>query len=438
MLKKIVAVGVMLGLILCLCGCDMLAADTAELLSPPALSGDLKPIAEAIDASVDGAYDFKYPSRGDYRSAVVQEDINSDGIHEAFAFYSTTDGETITMHINAVTKRDDAWKSVAQQKIVAGGVDRVDFCDLDNDGIKEILVGWEIYGTSEMQLAVYGMSDSALTQRMLQKYTHFITCDLDENDQNEILLIKTAVAEQGNSAALFAFTQEGITEISSCALDSTVKTVNEPMVATLSNGKPAVYIDEIKGVGAVTEVLFMEKGDLVNPLIDAATGETLSTLRSVSFSVQDINQDNILEIPVQLEVPSVTNSELNEKLYLTNWCSFNGERLVSQTTAMINLNDGYFYTIPSKWIGNIAVLKDTENHLREIYRYDPEEMTVSDRLLYIKAVDKKDWDEGKYKADGVKEIVNNGTTSFICYISSYAQVEGITYDSVKSSFRLLE
>lgn len=438
MLKRCIAVITSLGLIFSLCGCDLFAFDTEELLSPPALTGELAPIAEAITKSAEGAYTFKYPSRGNYRSAVVQEDINSDGLLEAFAFYSMTDGETQTMHINAVTHEGGEWKSIAQQKIVAGGVDKIDFCDLNSDGIKEILVGWEIYGTSEMQLAVYSAEKNSLTQRMLQKYTHFTTCNLDEDENNEVLIIKTASSNPINSASLYTLSDEGITQISTCELDGNSKTFNEPIVSTLSTGKPAVYIDEIKGVGAITEVLFMEKGNLVNPLYSPDTKETVDTLRSATFTTTDINADGVLEIPVQENVPSVTRSDVNEKLYLTKWCSFNGEILVNQMTAMINMEDGYYYTIPSKLLGNIAILKSTDNRLREIYRYDPENMTVGESLLYIKAVDKTDWDDGKYSAEGIKEIANNGETSFICSVSAAAVSDGITFESIVAGFKIIE
>lgn len=430
----------LIGLIMAfsLTGCELYTADTVELLTPPELSGELSNIAEVIKQTAGNSYTLKYPSRGEYRSAIINEDIDGDGSFETFAFYSTTDNETVTMHINVIDNVGGEWKHIAEQKIVAGSVDRIEFSDLDSDGVKEILVGWEIYGTSEMQLAVYSVGKNSLTQRLLQKYVHFITCDLDENDKNEILIIKTASGEQNNMASLFVLTEDGITEISSCELDSAAKTFNEPILSTLSNGKPAIYIDEIKGMGAVTEVLFFEKGALVNPLLSPDTKETLSTLRSISFEVTDINDDGIMEIPVQENVPSVTRQDVNEKLYLTNWCSFNGQILTVQMTAMINVNDSYYYILPSKLVGNIAVLKDTENRLREIYSYNPEDMTIGGSLLYIKSVKKKDWDDGKYKAEGIFEIMNDGKTAHICRISDEAAAAGITLEDVKSNFKLLE
>jgi len=420
------------------CGCDFLTADTAELLSPPSLSGDLKPIAEAIDNSVESPYVFKYPSRGDYRSAVIRKDINNDGLQEAFALYSTTDGETVTMNLNFICLVDGSWESVSNQQLVAGGVDKIEFCDLDDDGVKELLVGWEIYGVSEMQLAVYSLTDNSLTQRMLKRYTHFTTCNLNEDEKQEILLINANTAESINTAALYSLAKDGMTELSSCELDSAAKTINPPLIATLSSGKTAVYIDEIKGVGAITEVLFVEKGKLVNPLFVTDSRETVATLRSANFATADMNSDGIPEIPVQKDVPSVTHSQLNEKLYLTEWCTFNGVTLTTQKTTMINVNDGFMFTIPPKWVNNIAVLKDTDKRIREVYSYNTEQMIVGESLIYLKAIDKSDWEKENYKSQGFEKITNSENTLFICKISQAAVKEGITLDSVKKSFKLFE
>lgn len=434
MLRKIICIISSLILCLTLCGCDLFTADTAALLSPPALSGDMHPISEAIKESVGDTYTFQYPSRGDYRSAVIQQDVNHDGILEAFAFYSTQNGETTSMHINVVENVKGEWKSVATQDITAGGVDRIDFCDLDMDGVDEILVGWEIYGTSELRLAAYSLENNVLARRMLEQYTHFIHCDLDSDDHNEIFIVRSAPAESRNTAHLYSLTENSVAEISACELDSSSKTLNHPYAATLSTGEPAIYIDEIKGVGAVTEVLYLKKGVLVNPLLDKKAKETTVTLRSASFETTDINNDGIPEIPVQSQVPTVTKSGNGETLYLTNWCSFNGEALTSQLTAMINITDGYYYSIPQKWIGKIAILKDSEGALMEIYRYHPKSASAGERLLYFRAVKKSDWDAGKYSREDVKEIVNDGETAYICYISAAAEKDGIDIDKIKTDF----
>lgn len=435
MIKRILCVLACFSLALILSGCDIFSADTAELLSPPALTGDLLPIDTAIKESVKTSYTLEYPSRGNYRSAIIQHDINSDGVLEAFAFYSTQDTETSKMNINAVANKGDKWVSVATQSISAGGVDRIEFSDLDADGIDEILVGWEIYGTSERKLAVYSLGENTLTQRLLEQYTHFTYCDLDEDGGREIFIVRSAPAESRNTAHLYALTSVGVSTISSCELDSTAKTLNHPVVSTLSTGKPAIYIDEIKGVGAVTEVLFLEKGQLQNPLMNAETRETSTTLRTATLESRDINSDGIIEIPIRHEVATVTRSHEAEKQYLTDWCSFTGETLTSKLTAYMNLNDKYYYAIPKKWIGQIAILNDPENSLIEIYGFDNENNVSTDRLLYIKALNKEKWDNGDYKGEDVVEIVNNGETTLVCYISEIAKQQGITAEKIKNDLK---
>ena len=432
------AAAVILSLFLCisLCGCKMFTADTAELLSPPELTGDIAPIASAISASAGGEYTLKYPSVGNYRSAVVQNDVDGDGIMEAFAFYSMTEDESTVMYVNVICSENGKWKSVAKQKIVAGGVDRVDFCDLDGDGISEILIGWEIYGTSEMQMAVYSFKNDELNRRMLQQYTHFLCGDIDEDGNNEVTVIMINSGGTPNTATVYRLNENGVTALYSAELDRGTKTVNEPIYAHLSSGKPAIYIDEIKGVGAVTEVLFIEKNKLVNPLFNTETGETSATLRSANFAVQDINNDGIIEIPVQHEVPAVNKTDVTEKIYLTDWCSYNGETLTPQISALMNTNDGYYYIVPSKLTGQIAVYKNTDRHLREIYRYAGN--TVGELLFTIKTVKKADWDNERYAGRGFSEITHDGISSYICSISETGAADGMTVTEIRQNFRLID
>ncbi len=431
MFKKLILSLLILCLSLSLCGCDFFTTDTAELLTPPALSDDFKYISDAIKESSQTDYLMEYPQTGEYRSAVVQKDIDGDRVNEAFAFYSTKDGETEMMNINVIRLKDKEWKSVSVQTIVAAGVHRVEFCDLDQDGISEILVGWQIYSTSNMQLAVYSFKEGVLTQMMLNKYAHFVVCDLDENKTDDVLIVEMDETKQQNTASLYGFTEGSVIQIGRCALDSKVQSLGHPIVSELSSGKPAVYIDSVKGIGAITEVLIYEKGKLLNPLYDKETLETNKTLRAANLSTRDFNNDGILEIPVQLNVPSVTENKTAEKLYLTNWCSFNGEFLTTQVTSMVNLIDGYYYNLPSKWVGNIAILKDTDNCIREIYSYDTEEMVVGDSLLYMRAIKIRDWEKGVYTALNLMEIGRTNDAVIACRIP---RKSGLTFDSVKKSF----
>lgn len=403
--RKIFVAALVLLMAVCLSGCGTFNMDTDAMISPPELTGDMYPIAQALSKSIKGEYQLKYPSLGDRRSAIMLEDIDDDGVKEAFAFYSTAEDETTNMHINIICRSGKGYKSVADMAIVAGGVERVDFCDLDGDNKEEIIVGWEIYGSSEKQICVYSLEGGQAAQLLSEKYTGFICCSI-ASEGNQLLIQQLNTSEMNNTAVLYAGSDNGLKKIGSCMLDPEVKTVSSIAQSQLATGNNAVYIDEIKGAGAVTEVLIFANGELKNPLLNIEGNiENISTLRAATIQSKDINGDGSLEIPVATNLPNAAGGE--ELLYYTNWCAFDGENLITRQIMIVNTIDGYSISIPDDLAGRIAVLKDTENHRRVIFRYNAETGEVGDRLATVSVISKKQWDKKGFDRMSMFELARN-------------------------------
>lgn len=385
--KKILTLLLIVAVALCFSGCDFVTANTEELLSPPELTGELRLIKEVLESSVNTPITLKYPSGGEHRSPVILRDIDGDGTDEAFAFYSTSDTELASINLSVIKydKKSKSWFALDRQTLTGSGIEKTVFSDLDGDGVEEIIVGWEIYAASEKQLAIYSVGEKTLTQRMLEKYTTFLSTDLDEDKRPEILMQYLDTATATNTASLIVLDESGVLRYGQCSMDGNVKTVLPPVLSTLSNGKAAVYFDEIKGVGAITEVIFFVKGELQNPLFDNETLENKITLRDSALRITDINEDGLLEIPVAKELinADVTSTE---KLNYTSWCAFNGENFIEMKLSVINTLDGYRIDLPAKWYGKIAIAKNTEKRERVIYNYLPETNDVGDISVTLKAV----------------------------------------------------
>ena len=203
-------------------------------------------------------------------------------------------------------------------------------------------------------------------------------------------------------------------------LDGTVKTVSNPVLSTLSTGQTAVYLDEIKGAGAVTEVLFYDGGELKNPLLDTEnTYESNRTLRAASINCRDIDGDGILEIPVATALPNAAGTE--ELLYYTNWCAFDGQKLATRRITVVNSVDGYYLEIPDNLAGRLAVIKDTDNHRRVLYYYDKETETVGSRIATVAVVSAEDFDSTEDKS-GVFELGRSGKSVFVGSVGTAAKV----------------
>lgn len=435
-IKKMIALLATVALCLVFVGCDFVD-NTDDMVSPPELTGEMSPIADALYDSIGTNCDLKYPAAGDRRSAIVLEDINGDGIFEAFAFYSTSDDEMTTMHINIICQKEGKWMSVSDQTIIAIGVEMVDFCDLNGDGIQEILVGWEVNGNNEKQLSVFTFVQNALAQQLLQAYTSFMCCDLDNNGTNEIFVHLLNTADKTNKAIIYNYNENGMAQTAGCVMDGNVKTVSAPVLSTLSSGQKAIYIDEIKGVGAVTEVLYLSKGELVNPLLDTENSfENIVTLRAAALSTYDINNDGILEIPVASDLPNAGDSD--EKLYYTNWCSFNGEKLSVKLITVVNTVDGYYLTVPNSMVGYIAVLKDIENHKRKFYHYDSQNNILGKELFTITAIEVSEWDSKDFNRGKMTELARTDAYVFALDIGEGAGSFAIDVDLIKDNFSLVK
>lgn len=435
-LKRSIVILLALCICFAFCGCDFVQ-NTDDMVSPPELTGDMSPIADALYAVAGADCDLKYPTEGMHRSAIVLEDINGDGIFEAFAFYSTSGDEMTTMHINVICQSEGKWVSVSDQTIVATGVEMVDFCDLNSDGTEEILVGWDVNGASEKQLSVFTFRENVLTQQLLQAYTSFLCCDIDNNGTNEIFVHLLNSSEKTNKAIIYSYNEKGMAQTAGCIMDGSVKSAAAPVLSVLSNGQKAIYIDEIKGVGAVTEVLYVSKGELINPLLDNDISfENNSTLRAASLEIRDINQDGILEIPIASELPNAVSD--GEKLYYTNWCSFNGEKLSIKLVTIVNTVDGYYLTVPNSMVGYIAVYKDIEKHERRFYHYDSANAVLGKLLFTVTAIDADEWDSSDFEHGGKVELSRAQDTVFVSELGEGASAFAITTDVIMESFNLVD
>ena len=415
-----------------LCGCDLFSTENDQLLVAPQLTGELRPIIKALESRIGQNYILRYPSGGDRKSAVVLKDINDDGKDEAFAFYSTNDSD---MHLCMIIRSNNGWNCVDERKLTAGGVERIDFFDIDEDGVEEILVGWEIHGTSEKQLAVYSFKNKKLKLMLLQKYTAYKCCDLDEDGKGEIFIQLLNPTESSNRAYLFVKDGDELVEFSSCAMDRNVKSIISQTVSLLSSGQYAVYVDELKSAGAVTEVFYLTQGKLVNPLLDTTSGENLKTERAATLVCRDVNHDELLEIPVSEEILSVTGS--TEKCYYTKWCTFNGENLTTQGTYLINQNDGFYLAFPEKWVGNIAVYHDTEKRIRRFYNID-DSGAPAELFAELRIVDPVVWENPDYSKSGLQEICRNEKNIIVGAVYDNSGKISINIDELKKIIYIIE
>lgn len=417
--KRIITVALVMCLLTALCGCDVFSTPD-ELLKPPRPGGELSDIRQALDSLVSESYTLKYPTAGEYRSAIVRYDILGDGRQEAVAFYSTEKDNISSMHITVLTESGKNFQAVKDASVLAAGIERVEFQDLDGDGKSEIIVGWSIYGNVDKQVSVYSFDGKALTPRLNEKYTKFLCCNLNTDQKNELFVVNLKNTEKAASAHLYELKENGINKISSCETDALVTEYVSINEGKLLNGKPAIFLDGKKGPGMSTEILFLSDNKLINPLYNKETGNN-QTDRALNVAIMDSDENGTLDIPMTEVLSGYEEAPDQDKIYTTKWCGFDGEKLVVTLSAVMNYTDGYFFEIPKELEGKITIARNLETRTRVFYLYDAKQKKRGAALFRIMAVSENRWISEK---EDYKDWEAALTENAVVYAVQKTQYEG--------------
>ncbi len=429
--KRAVSVLLCGAVALSLCSCSVFDSDIDSLLVPPSPSGELGEIKAVLDDYNSArSVDYKHPTEGEFLSPIITKDIDSDGTDEAFAFFSSNENEQITMHLAFISKRDGEWAVRGDCTVSASNVANITFADLDADGALEAVTGWSMYGGTGKQVTVHDLSGDTLVQRLNEECNFFLIADLNKDSIENLYTSYLSLAENTAVAKVFSIDNTGVSELGSCSLDANVASYSTPIVASLADGRPAVYIDAVKGNGMITEVVYFEDGQLKNGFIDSLTLSNNATYREGLTPVYDFDADGIPEIPLVTALPSSHTEP--EPSYVTRWCSFDGQNLFVKATAVMNYTDGYYALIPDKLKNaQFTITRRSDMRLRIISLWDAEKSLPADELLRIKAVAASEWDEKDAPHGDYYEVTRNSDTVIAVMISSYAGDAALTVNEVK-------
>ena len=432
--------GRLLALIMAVClmlsACSGPGMNIADNISPPKPSGELYEIQKTLEASVGHGVDLVYPSSGAYRSAIITQDIDSDGKYEVFSFYSTeTDDKTTVMHLNYIRWIDGKWVSVSDIQVDSSAVESIEFVRLDKSDIPKILVNWNRYSATNKQLSIYSIDSGELNEVTSADYSVYSTCDFDMNGIFEIIAVHLDAEKQTASATLLGLGQGGFSLLSGCPLDGRVASYYKPTVSKFTDGTQAMFIDANKATGMITEVLCIKEGTLVSAIPYTAAGENVNTLRASSVRSGDFDGDGCIDIPTAQKLPMVSGSSEEDSAYMTTWNRFDGNNLVPMAHSVINFTDGYYLNIPDTWVGNIAVERNTDTRQRVFYRWNSEELTVGEEVLRIQAVPLKTWENNREPFEGYNEYGRNSKTVFVAKQGNSALNLGDKY--LKENFKTI-
>lgn len=452
--KAIRLIAALLGISL-LCGCGGIVNNSERLMRPPYPAGDGKKIQEQLTKTL-GNIILKYPKGGNYRSAIIQTDLDFDGQNEAVAFYRNDESSLISLAV--LKQTDDDWKLIATKESDGGDVERVMFGDVDKNGRKEIIVGWTIYSSGSNVIAAYGFDDDTiysisvkeysetLSENISVAYTDMQIYDFDKDGKDEIIASHINIFDCTATAKLVEF-QKGVDNVGtmsvtdSAPLDGNVLSYNQSKVCRLTDDSIyGVVLDSNKDNNTnITEFIYWDslKGDLMTPFYSAEDNAVVSTIRNIPVNSMDIDSDGIVDIPVTEYMPGY-DSISESPMYLTTWYSFDcdpqGYSLISKKKAVINTAESYSITWQSSWENNVTCRIDEKNRILYFYHYQKDRFAFSDEIFRIKAFTKSEWDESGINSG---YAILEKTSDTVYAVSLTSGQKFADSETLKSYFKLM-
>ena len=226
-------------------GCDINDLSSDNLLRPPKTMGDEAEIEQLIAQTANEDYTLKYPKSGNYRSAIIMQDLDGDGKEEAMAFYRK--GKDVTkLHMLVMYSADDRWKLSDDFVTETTDVDCVDFANISGDDATEILVGFNTYTPNSNFLTCYSYSGGKTTEiKSGQNYSNFYCGDFNADGSQEIMTLSLFSAEIEANATMIVYDREKnmLTSKATVAMDPNVIRIKNAAVTKLDENLQGVVVD---------------------------------------------------------------------------------------------------------------------------------------------------------------------------------------------------
>lgn len=346
---------------LALSGC-MMSASVDELYALPQLPKEFETLNARLSEILAQGAEYAPPQTGGNLPPVQMVDLDGDGSDEALAFFKiSSEAQPLKIYIFQAVEED--YRQAAVINGSGTSIHSVRYDDLDGDGVKEILASWRV--SAEVQtLSVYGVKGMEPVQLMSAPYARYEVVDLDGDDDQEVVVLRSDDTEAGRSMADFYDWDNdygGLLPQSTARLSASVAALQRIHAGTLLEGEKAVFVtSQVSGVDetsrAMTDILVYRQRELVNVVLSEDTGVSTQICRYLnqqSSQPADINGDGVSDVPRPAELISEAGEEAYWKLY---WYSFHADGTDElQAITYHNQADGWYLLIPEVWDGHFTV-----------------------------------------------------------------------------------
>lgn len=440
--NRLKALCIMLFLAL-LVGCSEVAVSPENALRAPGAAGIYRGVQAALEQAVGEDIVLKYPLVGDTNTAFASCDFEGDGVQEMLAFYQLPAQGAVT-RVNLIRQNNGVWQSVQDIEPAGSDIANVEFCDLNNDGVIELCLGWSIYTSRNNQMCVYQMDKGMFIQRAAEAYTKHVVCDIDQDKVPELGLALLDTTANTSGITFYQLEENEWSVLGALSLDHGVSSYAKIAAGGATFQNMGVYLDAYKGTdNTITELIYYKNGQLYNPFASSVDASNIATLRSCNLTSADVNNDGAIEIPFMEALPGYDADPLADEdkdssrqvsivQNLICWRGYNGN--IGDPTVLwwYNPADGYYFEIDGGWQGEFTAMYHPAEEEYAFYVWNGQ--SIADPLFRVRSFTETQWENEKHAE--YRQVFTDGATIWAIAMNEKNSL-GLTFETVKKSFHLI-
>jgi hypothetical protein len=309
---------------------------------------------------------------------------------------------------------------------------------MDGDGVKELVIGWQMAALRYMSIFSLNDFHSQLLVSGVE-YSDIAVFDVTGDGTDDVVVFRMPTHDAGAVTEVYSLMQDGEVIKQEARFSNGIETISRILPGRLVDGSPAVFVDgdgTFENGSLVTDIFVIYDGNFMNVSLAVESGISESTVRNRMAS-SDINKDGIIKVPSLR--PLITQSETD--YFAIDWYSFrsSGYSNLALTTYHNNF-DEWFLILPSDWDENISVRREDavpgERTIIFSFYNDTDE-THEDFLKIFKLSGENAQERGS-AGDRVL-LMTEGVSTYAFEIVAPPDSFGLTFneDVIRENFRLI-
>ncbi len=201
-MKRVKLMGLLILLAVFSTGCIGTNTSVQGLLKPPKLPVKLEEIKQVLEEKYETELEYINPIKGDHTNSTQFVDLDGDGVDEVLVFHKL-ERDAEPLRVTVLSKTETGWIIDEGIKGIGFDISRVEYSDINKDGILEILVGWQGGNTTKKGLTIYRYSGGSIEVAFDTSYTEFAIGDMTGDGQLELIIIDLNRTEGISMATIY-------------------------------------------------------------------------------------------------------------------------------------------------------------------------------------------------------------------------------------------